>query len=222
MSNNIEIFEFQFLSTCSHEPGAVNCPGVMVGHWQVLPCVHIIISWGKLSILWWLRIDLNSFSFDTSCYIEWILGTVTYLWYFLDLFTLKFILNINNKHEQVYTIPRTTFSFCSYGAKLPWQGWLPGVVQRVTRLSKLPKRNEKLMWTVTGVRPRTKAKFSLGSVSCPEIMWIGSNSLWLSAGCNTLSRSPVKNVAVDKWKVLGQPGLLKAVFYFKVSLLLWE
>ena len=42
----------------------------------------------------------------------------------------------------------------------------------------------------------------------------------LSAGCNTLSRSPVENVAVDKWKVLGEPGLLKAVFCFKVSLLL--
>ena len=175
---------------------------------------------GKLSIIWWLRIDLNSFSFDTNCYIEWILGTVTYFWYFLDLFTLKFILNINNEHEQVYTIHMTTFSFCSYGAKLPWQGWLPGVVQRVIRLSKLPQGNEKLMWTVTGVRPCTKAKFSLGSVSCLEIMWIGSNSLWLSAGCNTLSRYPVENVAVDKWKVLWEPGPLKAVFYFKISLLL--
>ena len=28
---------------------------------------------------------------------------------------------------------------------LPWQGGLPGVVQRVTRLSKLPQGNEKLM-----------------------------------------------------------------------------
>ena len=47
MSNNIEIFEFQFVSTCSHEPGAVNCPGVMVGPGQVLPRVHIIISWAS-------------------------------------------------------------------------------------------------------------------------------------------------------------------------------
>ena len=69
-----------------------------------------------------------------------------YFWYFLDLFTLKFILNINNEDEQVYTIPRTTFSFCSYVAKLSWQGWLPDVVQRVTRLSKFPQGNEKLMW----------------------------------------------------------------------------
>ena len=31
------------------------------------------------------------------------------------------------------------------GEKLPRQGGLPGVVQRVTRLSKLPRGNEKLM-----------------------------------------------------------------------------
>ena len=33
----------------------------------------------------------------------------------------------------------------SHGEKLPRQGGLPGVVQRVTRLSKLPRGNEKLM-----------------------------------------------------------------------------
>ena len=27
-----------------------------------------------------------------------------------------------------------TFAFCSHGEKLPWQGRLPGVEQRVTRL----------------------------------------------------------------------------------------
>ena len=37
-----------------------------------------------------------------------------------------------------------TFAFCSHGEKLPRQGGLPGVVQRVTRLSKLPRGNEKL------------------------------------------------------------------------------
>ena len=34
---------------------------------------------------------------------------------------------------------------CSVRAKLPRQGGLPGVVQWVTRLSKLPRGNEKLM-----------------------------------------------------------------------------
>ena len=51
ISNNIEIFEFQLLSTCANEPGAVNYPGVMVAQGQILPRVHMIISWGKLSII---------------------------------------------------------------------------------------------------------------------------------------------------------------------------
>ena len=37
-----------------------------------------------------------------------------------------------------YSCPETTFAFCSHGGKLPRQGGLPGVVQRVSRLSKLP------------------------------------------------------------------------------------
>ena len=41
--------------------------------------------------------------------------------------------------------PAATFMFCSHGAKLPQQGRLPGVVQWVTRLSKLPRGNKKLM-----------------------------------------------------------------------------
>ena len=41
--------------------------------------------------------------------------------------------------------PGATFAFCSHGEKLPWQGALPGFVQRVTSLSKLPQGNEKLM-----------------------------------------------------------------------------
>ena len=41
--------------------------------------------------------------------------------------------------------PAATFVFCSHGAKLPQQGGLPGVVQWVTCLSKLPRGNEKLM-----------------------------------------------------------------------------
>ena len=41
-------------------------------------------------------------------------------------------------------LPRAT-AFCSHGEKLPWQGRLPGVVQRVARLSKLPRGKEKFM-----------------------------------------------------------------------------
>ena len=51
----------------------------------------------------------------------------------------------NNEYEQNYSCPVATFTFCSDGEKLPQQGRLPGVVQRVTRLSKLPRGNEKLM-----------------------------------------------------------------------------
>ena len=55
-----------------------------------------------------------------------------------------------------------TFAFCPHGEKLPRQGGLPGVVQWVTQLSKLPRGNEKLMWTVTGVRPCPEAKLTRG------------------------------------------------------------
>ena len=57
-------------------------------------------------------------------------------------FIEKFIPNINNEHAQDYSCPGATFAFCSHGEKLPWQGGLPGVVQRVTRLSKLPRGNK--------------------------------------------------------------------------------
>ena len=40
------------------------------------------------------------------------------------------------------TCPGATFAFCSQGEKLPRQRELPSVVQRVTRLSKLPRGNE--------------------------------------------------------------------------------
>ena len=53
----------------------------------------------------------------------------------------KLIPNINNEHAQDYSGPGATFAFCSHGEKLPGQGGLPGVVQRVTRLSKLPWGN---------------------------------------------------------------------------------
>ena len=61
----------------------------------------------------------------------------TYFWSFLELFIGKFIPNINNEHAQDYSCPGATFAFRSHGEKLPWQGGLPGVVQRVTRLSKV-------------------------------------------------------------------------------------
>ena len=54
--------------------------------------------------------------------------------------------------------------------KLPWQGWLPGVVQQVTCLSKLVRGKEKFMWTVTDVRPCTDAELTPVSVSCPKAM----------------------------------------------------
>ena len=142
----------------------------------------LLLPWGQFIVIWSLRIYLSSFSFCTDCYREWILNTFTYFWCFLELFTGKFIANIDNKNAQDYSCPRATFAFCSHGEKLPWQGGLPGVVQRVTRLSKLPRGNEKLMWTVTGVRPCTEAKLTPGSVSCPGamscpgIMWTGPKS----------------------------------------------
>ena len=112
-----------------------------------------------------------------------ILNTFTYFWCFLELFYWKFILNINNEHAQDYSCPGATFAFCSHGEKLPRKGGLPGVVQQVTRLSKLPRGNEKLMWTVTGVRPCTEAKMTPvsvscpGAMSCPGIMWTGPKLL---------------------------------------------
>ena len=57
----------------------------------------------------------------------------------------KFIPDIDNEHAQGYSCPGATFAFCSHGEKLSRQGGLPGVVQWVTRLSKLPRGNEKLM-----------------------------------------------------------------------------
>ena len=43
------------------------------------------------------------------------------------------------------TLAGATLAFCSHGEKLPRQGGLPGVVQRVTCLSKLPWGNKKLV-----------------------------------------------------------------------------
>ena len=43
------------------------------------------------------------------------------------------------------TCSGATLAFCSHGEKLPRQGGLPGVVQWVTHLSKLPRGKKKLM-----------------------------------------------------------------------------
>ena len=64
---------------------------------------------------------------------------------FWNFLAEKFIPNINNEHAQDYSCQGATSVFCSHGEKLPWQGRLPGVVQWVTRLSKLPQGNEKLV-----------------------------------------------------------------------------
>ena len=119
---------------CSHEPGTVNYPGVMIAPGQALPRVHMMICCpgatlprGKFIVIWSLRIYLNSFSFYTNCYREWILNRLTYFWCFLERFIEKFILNIINEHAQDYSCPGATFAFCSYGEKLPRQGGLPGV-----------------------------------------------------------------------------------------------
>ena len=125
---------------------------------------------------------LNSFSF-----LHKLLQRINFKHVYLFLvlsgtFIGKFIPDIINEHAQDYSRPGATFAFCSHGEKLPRQGGLPGVVQRVTRLSKLPRGNEKLMWTVTGVRRCTEAKLTPlsvscpGAMSCPGIMWTDSKS----------------------------------------------
>ena len=93
---------------------------------------HFLLYWPLWATMWdkfifisSLRIDLNSCSFYTNCYREWILNTFTYFWCCLELFIEKFIPNINNEHAQDYSCPGVTFAFCSHGEKLPRQGGLP-------------------------------------------------------------------------------------------------
>ena len=123
---------------------------------------------GKFIVIWSLRIYLNSFSFYTNCYREWISDTFTYFWGFLELFIGKFIPNINNEQAQGYSCPRAIFAFCSHGEKLPRQDGLPGVVQWVTRLSKLPQGNEKLMWTVNRRQTVQRGKVDAGVSELPR------------------------------------------------------
>ena len=162
-------------------PQGNHCPGLSVtsrSHDDLLSRGNNFISPGQA------HRHLNSFSFCTNCYREWILNTFAHFCCFLELFIGKFILNINNERVQDYSCPGATFAFCSHGEKLPWQGRLPGVTQRVTHLSKLPRGKEKFMWTVTDVRPYTEVKLTLGSVSCPEamscpgIIWTGPKRMF--------------------------------------------
>ena len=162
---------FNARRTCSLEPGTVNYSRVITAPGQALPRVHMICCPGASSrssdhyeILW---VPLVFTQIVTE---EWILNTFTYFWCFLDLFIGKFIPNINNEHAQDYSCPGATFPFCSHGEKLSRQGGLLGVVQRITLLLELTRGNEKLMWTVTGVRPCNEAKLTPGSVSCPWAM----------------------------------------------------
>ena len=191
----------------------------MIAPGQALPRVHMMICCpgstslprGKFIEIWSLRIYLNSFSFYTNCYREWISNTFTYFWCFLELFYWKFILNINNEHAQDYSCPGATFAFCSHGEKLPWQGGLPGVEQRVTRLSKLLRGNEKLMWTVTGVRPCTEAKLTPGSVSCPG-EWVVPGS------CEQALR-----ISLFIWKYFGSfPHTFNICFWKTKWLTVWN
>ena len=66
---------------------------------------------------------------------------VTYFWCFLEVFIGKFIPNIDNEHAQDHSYPGATFAFFSHRENLPRRVGLPGVVQRVSRLSKLPRGN---------------------------------------------------------------------------------
>ena len=135
---------------CSHELRTVNYRRVMTAQGQALPRIHMMIRCPGATlprvnfiayiinfianIIWSLQIYLNSFSFYTNCYRKWILNTFIYFWCFLELFIENFFENINKEHAQDYSCPGAIFAFCSHGEKLP-----------VTRLSKLPRGNEKLM-----------------------------------------------------------------------------
>ena len=44
---------------------------------------------------------------------------VYYFWCFLELFTVKFIPNIDDEHAQDYSCPGATSAFCSHGESYP-------------------------------------------------------------------------------------------------------
>ena len=62
-----------------------------------------------------LRIDLNSFSFDTICHTGLILLIFGCFYFFLELFFVKFILNFNNEHVQNHSCHSSTSAFRSHG-----------------------------------------------------------------------------------------------------------
>ena len=124
---------------CSHEPGTVNYPEVLIAPGQALPRVHMIISCpGATSLssnyyeFIWIPLVLHKLLQRMS---------FKYVYLFLVLSGTFYFLNINNEHAQNYSCPGATFAFCSHGKMLPRQGGLPGVWQRVTQLLKLPRGN---------------------------------------------------------------------------------
>ena len=154
-----------YVRACSHEPGTVNYPGVMIALGQGLPRVHMMIfcpgaMLPQVNFIAPGQVHCPGASSSSSDHYEFILIPLVFaqivtenefytrlhisgaFWNFL---LEKFIPNIDNEHAQDYSCPRATFAFCSHGEKLPRQGGLPCVVQRVTRLSKLPQGNKKLM-----------------------------------------------------------------------------
>ena len=141
------------LRACSHEPGTVNYPGASVtsrSHDDLLSRGNVAPG----------QLHCPGLSSSLSDHYEFILIPLVFtqivtenefytrlhisgaFWNFL---LEKFIPNIDNEHAQDHSYPGATFAFCSHGEKLPRQGGLPGVVQQVTRLSKLTRGNEKLM-----------------------------------------------------------------------------
>ena len=149
------------IRACSHEPGTVNYPGVIIAPGQALPRVHMMICCPgatsprvNLGQVHSHLITTNFFSFLHKLLQRISLKNIYLFLVLSGTFIGEFIPNINNEHAQDYSCPGATFAFCSHGEKLPRQGGLPGVVQRVTRLS-----------------PGSVS--CPGAMSCPGIMWTG-------------------------------------------------
>ena len=163
----------------------------MIAPGQALLRVHMMICCpgstslprGKFIIIWSLQIYPNAFSFYTDCYREWILNTFTYFWCFLELFIGKFIPNIKNEHAQDCSCPGATFAFSSHGEKLPRQGGLPGVGQRVTRLSK---------WSCPGATKNSCEQLQVSDraprQSWPRGQWVATGQWVVPGSCEQALR----------------------------------
>ena len=127
------------LYACSHEPWAVDYPGVMITPEQALPRVHMIIYRPRATLprvnfiapgqvhrhlittnlsefLWFLHKLLQRINFK-HVYLFLVLSG-TFCW---EIYS-----NINNEHAQDFSCPGATFAFCSRGQKLPRQGGYNG------------------------------------------------------------------------------------------------